>query len=129
MEVLLENSKSKTGKHVLRSLLFRVESNGIIQQVDLAGKKITPTYKVGEAKIVNIPSKGVYIYLFLLRNLKGRVNGRVIVFDNGNVSLVMKYRKLKLKLVDGDEKYVNSIKKVFEQLKIPVKKINVNKEK
>lgn len=126
MEVLLENSKSKSGKHMLRSLIFKV-INGDISQVDLPGKKVTPTYKIGEARVVNIPSNGIYVYIYLLRNLKGRVTGKVIVFDSGRPVLVMKYRKLKLKLIDGEEKYSIHVKKVFEKLKIPVKKINVKK--
>ncbi|AAK41181.1 hypothetical protein SULI_09610 [Saccharolobus solfataricus] len=129
MEVLLENSKSKKGKHVVRTFLFKVDSNGSIQQIELPGKPVRPTYKVGEAKIVNIPNKGVYVYLFLLRNIYGRVMGRIIVINDGKTVLVMKYRKLKLKLIDGDDKHVVIVKRIFEQLKIPVKKININKKK
>ncbi|QXJ29701.1 hypothetical protein [Saccharolobus shibatae] len=129
MEVLLENSKSKKNKHVLRTFLFKVDVNGAIQQIELPGKSVRPTYKVGEAKIVNIPNKGTYVYLFLLRNLYGRVIGRIIVINDGKIVLIMKYRKLKLKLIDGDDKYVTIIKRIFEQIKIPVKKININKKK
>ncbi|MCH4815034.1 MAG: hypothetical protein QXY87_04395 [Saccharolobus sp.] len=129
MEVLLENSKSKKNKHVLRTFLFKVDVNGAIQQIELPGKSVRPTYKVGEAKIVNIPNKGTYVYLFLLRNLYGRVIGRIIVINDGKIVLIMKYRKLKLKLIDGDDIYVTIIKRIFEQLKIPVKKININKKK
>ncbi|QXJ36062.1 hypothetical protein [Saccharolobus shibatae] len=129
MEVLLENSKSKKNKHILRTFLFKVDVNGAIQQIELPGKSVRPTYKVGEAKIVNIPNKGTYVYLFLLRNLYGRVIGRIIVINDGKIVLIMKYRKLKLKLIDGDDKYVTIIKRIFEQIKIPVKKININKKK
>lgn len=129
MKVLLENSRSRKNKHVLRTFLFKVDVNGVIQQIELPGKVVRPTYKVGEAKIVNIPNKGTYVYLFLLRNLYGRVIGRIIVINDGKIVLVMKYRKLKLKLIDGDDKYVTIVKRISEQLKIPVKKININKKK
>ncbi|QGA69451.1 hypothetical protein [Sulfolobus sp. E11-6] len=129
MEILLENSRSRKNKHVLRTFLFKVDANGTIQQIELPGKSVKPTYKVGEAKVVNIPNKGTYVYLFLLRNLYGRVIGRIIVINDGKVVLTMKYRKLKLKLIDGDDKYVIIIKRIFEQLKIPFKKININKKK
>ncbi|MEM3971073.1 MAG: hypothetical protein QXR34_00040 [Saccharolobus sp.] len=126
MEVLLENSRSKSNKHVIRSLLYKVENDELVQ-AELSGKKVMPIYKVGDAKIVNIPNKGIYIYVYLLRNIQGKVYGRATVIDNGNLALVMKYRKLKLKLIDGDPQYSKYIKRLFDKLKMPVKKINVKK--
>ncbi len=125
MDILVENSKSRSGKHAIRTLIFKIEKD-IISQVDLPGKKVSPTYVVGDAKIVNLPNKGTFVYVHLLKNIQDRVVGKVMVYEDGRVALVMKYRKLKLKMVEGEGRYVEYVKKIFDKLKIPVKKINTN---
>ncbi len=123
-EVILDNSKSKSGKHAIRSFLFQVENNLIVDLSTSSGKDLPSTYKVGESKLVEVP-KGTVVYLTLKKNIKGQVRGRIVELKDNKVVLVMNYRKLKLKRVEGDSKSVDPIKKVLDYLKVPVKKVNL----
>jgi len=122
--VILDNSKSKTGKHAVRSFLFQVDSNLIVDLSTTSGKGVSPLYKVGESKMIEVP-KGTVVYLTLIKNVSGKVRGRVVELKDNKVVLIMNYRKLKLKRVKGDSNAVEPVKKVFDYLKVPVKKINL----
>ncbi|TRM99629.1 hypothetical protein DJ527_08395, partial [Sulfolobus sp. F1] len=88
MDILVENSKSRSGKHAIRTLIFKIEKESI-SQLELSGKKVSPTYVVGDAKIVNLPNKGTFVYVHLLKNIQDRVVGKVIVYEDGRVVLIM----------------------------------------
>lgn len=126
MEVYLENSKSKTGKHAIRSLLYTLENGKLVEYKNFKVKsKVPPTYKIGDKALVIIPDKGIFIHLVFLKNLKNKVKGKVTVYKDGNVVSEFNYRKLKLKLVKGEPTYAELVKALFEELKIPLKGINV----
>ncbi|BBD72714.1 hypothetical protein HS1genome_1103 [Sulfodiicoccus acidiphilus] len=124
MELLLENSKSKSGKHAARALALEVRQDSLVE-VNAQGKKAKPTYSVGEAMTIDVSKvRGTVVYMRFVRNLKKKVEGEVVVIRENNVLLKMKYRKLKLKRVEGDSSYVELVKRAMEQLKVPVKKVN-----
>ncbi|AWS00687.1 hypothetical protein [Metallosphaera hakonensis] len=123
MELILEQSKSKTGKHAIRSLLFKWDNE--IKQLNPKGSKVLPIYREGEASAVNLREKGIFVYARFVRNLKGKVRGRVMVIKDGVVSLEMNYRKLKLKRISGDPALYSYVKAVMDYLKIPVKRTNL----
>lgn len=126
MEVYLENSKSKTGKHAIRSLLYTLENGKLVEYKNVKVKsKVPPTYKIGDKSLVIIPDKGIFIHLVFLKNLKNKVRGKVTVYKDGNVVSEFNYRKLKLKLVKGEPTYAELVKALFEELKIPIKGINI----
>ncbi|BFI74198.1 hypothetical protein [Sulfurisphaera ohwakuensis] len=130
MEVYLENSKSKSGKHAIRTLIYVIEGENFYEFKSFkTKKKLQGIYKVGEAQLIDLPSDKTFVYIYLIKNIKNRVKGKVIVYDNGQISLVMNYRKLKLKLVKGDKKYAEIIKKIFDKLNIPIKNMNLKEVK
>ncbi len=124
VQLYVENSKSKSGKHAIRTLLYKVVDGRLIEVKD-EGNKVRPIYKVGDAKIVDIHDSGTYIYVRLVKNIYNRIIGEVLVIDDGFVMLKLKYRKLKIKRIEGDIKYFDNVKKLFETLKIPIKRSNL----
>lgn len=124
VQLYVENSKSKTGKHAIRTLLYKVV-DGKFVETRSEGRKVTPIYKVGEARIVDINDNGTYIYVKLVKNIYNKIFGEILVIDNNSIVLKLKYRKLKIKKVEGDEKYFDKVKQLFEQLKIPIKRVNL----
>ncbi|AHC51687.1 hypothetical protein SUSAZ_06850 [Sulfolobus acidocaldarius SUSAZ] len=126
MEVYLENSSSKSGKHAIRTLLFKVEGENIVEVKEIKVKsKLNPVYKNGTRQLVIIPDKGTFIQLMFIKNVYGRVKGKAYVYNDGRTVLEMNYRKLKLKIVSGNPAYADYVRKIFEKLKIPIKRVNV----
>ncbi|MEM4024822.1 MAG: hypothetical protein QXL70_02095 [Metallosphaera sp.] len=123
VELVLEQSKSKSGKHAVRSLLYKWD-NGL-KQVNLKGTNISTLYKEGEGKLVNLREKGIFVYARFLKNLKGKVRGKILVIKDGTISLELNYRKLKLKRVSGDPQLYDYVKQLVATLNIPVKKVNL----
>ncbi|MEM3946746.1 MAG: hypothetical protein QXL04_02280 [Metallosphaera sp.] len=123
VELVLEQSKSKSGKHAVRSLLYKWD-NGL-KQVNLKGTNIPTLYKEGEGKLVNLREKGIFVYARFLKNLKGKVRGKILVIKDGTISLELNYRKLKLKRVSGDPQLYDYVKQLVATLNIPVKKVNL----
>ncbi len=123
VQLVVDNSKSKTGKHVIRTLLYKIDDN--IHEEKKFDSKIRPTYNVGEAYLANIPPKGIYVYITLIRNIYNKVKGKIIVISDGNIVLVLNYRKLKIKRVNGDSKFYEHVKRILDQVKIPVKRTNL----
>ncbi|MCY0873473.1 hypothetical protein D1867_01455 [Acidianus infernus] len=124
VQLYVENSKSKSGKHAIRTLLYKVVDGKLIEVKD-EGNKVSPTYKVGEAKVINISDNGTYIYVKLVKNIYNKIIGEILVIDNNSIVLKLKYRKLKIKKIEGDEKYFDKVKELFEKLKIPIKRANL----
>jgi hypothetical protein len=126
MEVSLENSSSKTGKHAIRSLIFAIEGNNIKEFKEYKIlKKEKGTYNKGEKLVISIPDKGTFVHLIFVKNIYNKVKGKVYVYKDGKVVLELNYRKLKLKAVRGDTTYAEYVKSVFEMLKIPLKRVNL----
>lgn len=130
MEIYVENSKSKSGKHAIRTLIFLVENNNVTEFKQFKiKKKIQGIYRLGEAEIIDLPDNKTFVYITLVKNLKNMVKGKVVVYSNGDAKMIMNYRKLKLKLISGDKQYAEVVKLIFERLNIPVKKINLKEVK
>ncbi|QIW24140.1 hypothetical protein EWF20_08295 [Sulfolobus sp. S-194] len=130
MEIYLENSKSKSGKHAIRTLIYVIEGDNFYEFKSFKIKKqIQGIYRVGEAQLVDLPNDKTFVYIYLIKNIKNRVKGKVIVYNNGQIGLVMNYRKLKLKLIKGDRRYAEIIKKIFDKLNIPIKNMNLKEVK
>ena len=126
MELVLENCKSKSGKHAIATRLYKYEGDKFVEVKEYKIlEKLRPTYTVGEAVKVDVPSSGIYIMLRFVRNIKGRYFGRIIVYENGVASTEIKYRKLKLFTVYGYKKHVELVKRLMDELKITVKRVNV----
>lgn len=128
MDVYLENSKSKSGKHAIRTLIFVVEGNNFTELKLSKMRKVQGIYKIGEAGFVELPDNKTYVYIFLVKTIQNKVKGRIIVVSEGKEKMLMNYRKLKLKLIRGDKEYVDLVKKIFDKLNIPVKKVNLRAE-
>ena len=130
MELYIENSKSKSGKHAIRTLIYLVEGDNIIEYKQYKVKrKVKGIYSIGEAEIIELPDDKDFVYITMVKTIKNRVKGRIIVYSKGEEKLVMTYRKLKLKLISGDKSYAEIVRKVFEKLNIPIKKINLKEVK
>ncbi|EHP68396.1 hypothetical protein MetMK1DRAFT_00028280 [Metallosphaera yellowstonensis MK1] len=123
VELVLERSKSLTGKHAVRTFLFKWDGKPI--EVKFTGTKIPPTYKNGESYLLALKEKGSFVYIRLLMNLRGRVKGKIMVIKDGNIALELSYRKLKIKRVSGDPALFELVKPIIEMLKIPTKKVNL----
>jgi len=125
----IENSKSKTSKHAIRTLLFRIIDieNNKFEQVEQFNilSKTKPTYSVGESINIKLDKNNLYVYLRFLKNLRNKVYGRILVIDRGNIVLELKYRKLKIKRISGDPKYYIYVKNILDHLKIPIKRVNL----
>ena len=130
MELYVENSKSKSGKHAIRTLIYLVDGNNIIEYKQFKIKrKIKGIYSLGEAEVIDLPNDKTLVYITMVKTIKNQVKGRVIVYSKGEEKLRLYYRKLKLKLISGDKSYVEIVKRIFESLNIPIKKINLKEVK
>ncbi|MEM0363738.1 MAG: hypothetical protein QXV69_00690 [Sulfolobaceae archaeon] len=126
----IENSKSKTSKHAIRTLLFRVidSKNCSFEQVEKFNivSRLKPTYSIGESINITLDKNNLYIYLRFIKNIKNKVYGQIIVIDQGKIVLQLKYRKLKIKRISGDARYYEEcVKNVLYSLKIPIKRVNL----
>ena len=127
MELILENCKSKTGKHAIATRLYKYDNGRFIEVNDYKVlEKLKPTYVVGEALKVEVPSKGIYVLLRFIRNIKGEYSGRVFVYEDGVLATEIKYRKLKLFTIYGYKRHVEIVRKLMEELRITVKRVNSN---
>jgi len=123
VQLVIDNSKSKSGKHAIRTLLYKIDNN--IYEEKKFSSKIRPTYTLGDAYLVDISSKGIYVYITLIKNIYNKVKGKIIVINDGNIVLVLNYRKLKIKKINGDSRFYEYVKRILDQVKIPVKRTNL----
>lgn len=119
----VDNSKSKTGKHAIRTLLYEIRDSKFIEIKDV-GKDVKPTYSIGNAKVVDV-NKGLFVYIRLIKNINNRVYGKILVIKDNSIVLELNYRKLKIKRVRGDKSFYEKVKEILDSLKIPVKKTNL----
>jgi hypothetical protein len=127
MELILENSKSKTNKHAIRTLIYKYENGDFVEVKDykVLGK-VRPTYVVGEALRIDLPDRGVYIFMRFLKNIRGHVIGRILVLEDGKIVTEIKYRKLKLYTLYGKKAHVDLVKSLFDKMRLTVKRVNAN---
>jgi len=127
MELILENSRSKTNKHAIRTLIFKYQDGNIVDYKEYKViEKVRPTYVVGEALRIRIPDKGTFVIMRFVKNLYGRVVGRILVLEDGKVISELKYRKLKLYTLYGKRQHVEIVRTIFQNLKIELKRVNAN---
>jgi len=127
MELILENSRSKMNKHAIRTLIFQYQNGNIVEYKDYKViEKVRPTYMVGEALRIRIPDKGTFVFMRFVKNLYGRVVGRILVLEDGKVVSELKYRKLKLYTLYGKRQHVEIVRTIFQNLKIELKRVNAN---
>ncbi len=111
MELILENSRSKTNKHAIRTLIFQYQNGNIVEYKDCKViEKVRPTYVVGEALRIRIPDRGTFVFMRFVKNLYGRVVGRILVLEDGKVVSELKYRKLKLYTLYGKRQHVECVR-------------------
>ncbi len=111
---MIEATKSKTGKHAARQLLVLYFENGektILQDY----KESSPTRgtysrgfarKIDFERISKIPGLAYIIHIYLIRNLRSHVKGRIKVFDKNRTLLYEAVlRNRKIRRVRGDKSY------------------------
>lgn len=131
MPVILveEFSKSYTGKHAVRKLAFIVSKDGGVRKVDCSkGEEGVKMYAKGWSRVcsVELKEKEYAVQIHLVRNLYGHVKGYIEVYDhNGNMVFRAVYRKLKIRRSHGHPRYAWIVKRVAEELKLPVKRYNL----
>ncbi len=102
--LLLEATRSRSGKHAARRIAVIVEP-GRVRVVEKGSSPAKGTYVKGTASYAELdPPKGGYIvYMVLVRGLRGRVTGRIHVYDHhGRLVLEAKLVKRKIRRVRGD---------------------------
>lgn len=134
LKVILEKSRSKSGKHAFVRLAARVnlDTNEVIEVIQPTGSSPPKTYSEGISKEVNLKygNKEALVIVSMVKvphpNPKRRVKGTVEVYSNGELVYKAKYVKGILRGSAGDPKYFPAVKVVFEKLQIPVKRENPN---
>ena len=129
----MEKSKSRTGKHAIRTLAFYVTSDGrVLPARPRSLQPVKPIYRVGEAYDAWFeppPDDGYLVYVYLIRNLRGHVKGHIEVYSRDAELLYRAvYRKLKLRRSRGDPSYAWVVRRVAEHLGLPVKNTNLGDE-
>ncbi len=124
-----ELSKSRTGKHAVRKLAFIVSKDGSIRRVECKEWLDAPkTYTRGWSRAcsVELGENEYAVQVHLVKNLYGHVKGYILVYDReGNVVFRAVYRRLKLRRSFGHPRYAWIVKRVAEELKLPVKRYNL----
>ncbi|MEB3755496.1 MAG: hypothetical protein GSR79_01350 [Desulfurococcales archaeon] len=130
MDVVVELTKSRTGKHAARRMAFIVNEHGGI--TELASGDICEeckTYAKGEAKRVKVKelSRDEYLVIVrLVRNTRGHVLGEITIYDWRQEPVFRAvYRKLKLRKNFGASRYAWIPRIIADKLKLYVKRYNL----
>ena len=129
INVKIEMSKSRTGKHAVRSLALLVSDKGDV--VEAKPKRVTetkPSYsrRRGYIASIEVPEGWYLAYVYLVKNLRGHVKGYIEVYSRDAELLYRAvYRKLKLRFSKGNPRYAWIVRRVAEYLKLPVKNYNL----
>ncbi len=135
---IVEDSRSRSGKHIAKSLLFIYKKNSGLVSVSKAGDKIVnireakPTYAKGSAKEYSlILEHGDYaIRVWLVKNFLGKVKGFIEVYNHrGELVYRAKYYDGELRKSIGNPIYAWLVRLVVEKLRIPVKKTRLGDER
>jgi hypothetical protein len=131
VQLRVEKSKSRTGKHAVRDIALLVYQDGRVEEVKVKSKyPVKPVYSRGEAYLVHVEAKpGVYpVQVHLVRNLWGHVKGYIEVYGPDGVAIYRAvYRKLKLRYSRGDDRFAWIVELVAKHLNLPVKRVNLKK--
>ncbi len=138
IEALEEKSKSKTGKHVARRLVYIYSrEKGLIplsraSERIIRGEDAEPTYRRGEARkyLVKLGHGEFLIQARFIKNFLGKVVGEISVYNyKGELVYRAKYRDGELRRSIGNPVYAWIIRLFVEKLRIPVKKTRLGDEK
>ena len=131
VQLRVEKSKSRTGKHAVRDLALIVSSDGSVREArPRARYPVKPVYSRGEAYLlhVNVGPGEYAVQVHLVRNLRGHVKGYIEVYgEDGSLLYRAVYRKLKLRYSKGDDRYAWVVEAVAKHLNLPVKRANLHK--
>ncbi len=131
VQLRVERSKSRTGKHAVRDIALVVTADGRVEEArPKARYPAKPVYSRGEAYLVHVEAReGVYpVQVHLVRNLRGHVKGYIEVYGpDGTPVYRAVYRKLKLRYSRGDDRYAWVVEAVARYLNLPVKRANLHK--
>ncbi len=127
VEVLEENTRSKTGKHKRRVLFYVLRGKCEELKYDVVRReRVKGLYAVGEAfrETIKIPEDAVVVILDVRLNSRGRIKGEVkVIGSKGEILGEAVYRKLKVRfkyLIGGE--VIDFVRCVFRKLRLPVKK-------
>jgi len=136
--VVFEESKSRSGKHIVRKLgLILLHNNGLKNVMKLKDRivktiEIRPTYSKGWAKRLCIKTnQGDYvIQIAFVKNFLGKVKGYIEVYNyKGELVYRAVYKDGELRRSIGEPIYAWIIRLVSQELRIPVKKTRLGDEK
>jgi len=118
----VERTSSRTGKHLARSVVVVVGSGGRVKRV--ISEPTSPsrgTYSRGSSgtAVVELEPGDLAVWVRLVRNLRGIVSGRMVVYDSsGSPLLEAVYRKLKVRRSRGDPSYSWVVEAAVKALKL-----------
>ena len=132
LKVILEKSKSGSGKHAFVRLAAKVDlrTNEVKEVLQASGGSPPRTYSKGASKEVNVKydEDEAIVVVSMVKvphpNPKRRVKGTAEVYVSGELVYKAKYVKGILRGSYGDPSYFPLVKAVFNELKIPVKREN-----
>ncbi len=136
--LVVEESRSRSKKHLIRRLVLILKKDGRVIDVEkhrevIAGEKeAKPTYARGWAKNIDVLLEhGDYvIQAVFIKNFLGKVKGVIEVYNyRGELVYRAVYRDGELRRSIGDPVYAWIIRLVAERLRIPVKKTRLGDEK
>lgn len=137
-EYLIENSKSRSGRHrAVSTLIIYSREKGVIPLSKANGYvveelKTKPTYARGEAKKVKLRvNRGEYIvYGWFVKNFLGKVKGYIEVYSyRGELLFKAKYFDGELRRSRGNPVNAWLVRVFTDYLKIPVKKTRLGDER
>ncbi len=138
LDVVEESSKSRSGKHVLRQLVFIYSrEKGLVPLSRLPERIVSrseaeKTYRRGRATRYSVRLKhGDYLLIArFIRNFYGKVKGSIEVYNyHGELVYRAKYVDRELRRSTGNPIYAWLVRLLAEKLKIPVKKTLLGDEK
>jgi hypothetical protein len=132
INVRIEMSKSRTGKHAVRSLALLVSERGEVREAKPRQVvEVKPLYRKGRAYIasIDVPEGWYLVYVYLVKNFRGHVKGYIEVYSRDAELLYRAaYRRLKLRFSKGNPAYAWIVRLVADYLKLPVKRYNLKDE-
>ncbi len=129
-EYVLENSRSRTGRHRLSSILLIYSEKGLLpinkaSERIVGEEKVKPTYSRGEARKVKVKVvKGEYIiYAWFVKNFLGKVKGYIEVYSyKGELLYRAKYFDGVIRKSKGNPIHSWLVQVFVEKYRLPVKK-------
>ena len=129
IKILIESSKSRTGKHAFRALFLVIDTKGRIVEPRIERvEPVKPRYVIGKASkaYITLNPNEYGVQIELVKNLRNEVKGFISVINSeGKLLLKVKYVREIIRRSLGDPKYGWIIERVLDYLKIPYKRINL----